>query len=50
MIEKHKISNKIVSDFVIGIYDFGFVSVRGASFDIRISDFVSRGLLRDKLS
>jgi len=41
MFKNQKIANKPVSDFVIGIYIFGFVSVRGASFDIRISDFVS---------
>ena len=36
MAKNQEISNKPVSDFVIGIYIFGFVS----DFDIRISDLV----------
>jgi len=36
MIKKHKIPNQAVSEFAIGFDVFGFVSVRGASFDIRI--------------
>jgi hypothetical protein len=45
MIKKHKIPNKLVSDLVIGIYVFEFVS----DFDIRISDFVSLGTWWDRL-
>ena len=37
MIENRKAPNKTVSDFVLGIYLFRFVS----DFDIRISDFDS---------
>ena len=48
MIKNQKAPNKTVSDFVFGIYVFRFVSVRGASFDIRISDFVSLVSWREK--
>jgi len=48
MIKNQKIQNTPVSDFVIWIQIFGFVSVRGASFDIRISDFVSLASWRDE--
>jgi hypothetical protein len=49
-----KIPNKLYSDSVFWIFRIGdlfvseFVSVRGAAFDIRISEFVSLMLRRDQ--
>jgi hypothetical protein len=43
MVKKEKVPNKPVSDFVIGIQVFGFVS----DFDIRISDFLLLASWRD---
>jgi hypothetical protein len=44
MSKNQKVPNKPVSDFVVGIQVFGFVS----DFDIRVSDFVSVASWRDK--
>jgi hypothetical protein len=46
MVKNQKALNKPVSDFVIGISVFEFVS----DFDIRIADFVSMASWRDKKS
>jgi len=43
MIKKHKIPNRVVSDFVIGFYIYGFVS----DFDFWISDFILAVSWRD---
>jgi hypothetical protein len=39
MIKNQKVPNKPVSNFDVGISAFRFDWVRGASFDIRISEF-----------
>ncbi len=43
MAKNQKVPNEPVSDFVIGIYIFGFVS----DFDIRVLDLVSLASWRD---
>jgi len=47
--KNQKVPNKPVSDFVIGILIFGFVSVRGAAFELRISDFIFLASWRETL-
>ena len=39
MVKNQKVPNNPVSDSVIGIYILGFVSVRGASFELWIFGF-----------